>query len=303
MSQAPSAPDNEQIIQLKSSASLMTFDAGLYCIFLAPEQAVQSVNGYPAVRVSPSPNIPEGIVVIQTLDESGLISAHGAKGPGAAIVRISRGPAQIMVTTYQVPGSETPSPGIQVARLSSPPQTAGGPEPAAGAVAGKIPDQPKSATPEVSAHIQNRGDVYAAIGEWMGEPGSQNWIEGFSIAPNGLLSAEAFEYQAVLGKGWLSPWAEAGQYCGSRGMALPILGLRVRLKESAAAQFVLTVTATFTDGTRVGPLSSGDALEAESLAPLEAFQIDIQPVSHAATAKATKNLDARHRPARKGKNG
>jgi hypothetical protein len=29
------------------------------------------------------------------------------------------------------------------------------------------------------------------------------------------------EYQAVLGRGWLSPWIEGGKFCGSRGMALP----------------------------------------------------------------------------------
>ncbi len=48
------------------------------------------------------------------------------------------------------------------------------------------------------------------------------------VAPQDL------EYQAVLGRGWLSPWIEGGKFCGSRGMALPLLGLNVRLKGEAA---------------------------------------------------------------------
>ena len=68
------------------------------------------------------------------------------------------------------------------------------------------------------------------LGDWLGEKGSKRWIEGFGIAPTKLLEPKDLEYQAVLGKGWLSPWVEGGQFCGSRGMALPILGLRLRLR-------------------------------------------------------------------------
>ncbi len=81
----------------------------------------------------------------------------------------------------------------------------------------------------------------------------------------------------MLGRGWLSPWSEGGQYCGSRGMALPILGLRARLRGKAAETLTLEVSATFTDGTAIGPVGPGEPCEAESLAPLEAFCISIVP--------------------------
>ena len=48
------------------------------------------------------------------------------------------------------------------------------------------------------------------------------------------IAPEDIEYQAVLGRNWLSPWVEGGKFCGSRGMALPLLGLKVRLKGAAA---------------------------------------------------------------------
>ncbi len=283
MSNSANSSGTEQVVQLKVHASLMTFDAGLYCVFLPPEYAAQSINGYPAVTVAQAPNMPNGIVTIKTFDDDGVISSSHGSGAGAALVRVARGPAQVMVTTYQAPDSSLPAPGIQVARLSgepvAAPAAAAAPAPAAPSASQAAASQAgaSEAKPEVAAHIQRRGDVLARIGEWMGEPGSQNWIEGFGIAPQSLVAPEDIEYQAVLGKGWLSPWAEAGQYCGSRGMALPILGLCVRLKNGAEEKYDLSIRATFTDGTRIGPLANGETLEAESLAPLEAFQVEIVP--------------------------
>jgi hypothetical protein len=130
---------------------------------------------------------------------------------------------------------------------------------------------------DMVAHIQSRGDVGALLGDWLGEAGSKRWIEGFGIAPSKLIAPKDIEYQAVLGKGWLSPWVEGGQFCGSRGMALPILGLRLRLRGEAAQKFDAFYAASFVDGTRVGPVAAGEACEADSLAPIEAFQVTIQP--------------------------
>lgn len=285
MSNSTNRTEQDNVVQLKATASLMTFDAGLFCVFISPEQST-TMNGYPAVTVTQAPNMPTGVVSIKTFDDGGGISGHGTTGAGAALVRVSRGPAQIMVTTYQVPDSTLPPPGIQVARLSAPPQ----PGEAVSAQESSapqdgVPSPEASATAEVAAHIQRRGDIVAKIGEWMGEPDSQKWIEGFSIAPKSLISPEDIEYQAVLGKGWLSPWAEAGQYCGSRGMALPILGLCIRLKKGQDEAHDLAVQATFTDGTKIGPVASGEILEAESLAPLEAFRIEISSRTDGAKAR------------------
>jgi hypothetical protein len=137
-------------------------------------------------------------------------------------------------------------------------------------------------TLEVAAHIQLRGDVLARLGDWIGEPGSRHWIEGFAIAPHGDVHPDEIEYQAVLGRGWLSPWAEGGQFCGSRGMALPILGLRVRLRGAALATHTIELNASFTDGTILGPVGPGDPCEAPSLAPLEAFQVVLRKLENEA---------------------
>ena len=127
------------------------------------------------------------------------------------------------------------------------------------------------------AHIQTRGDVTTGFGDWLGEPGSNNWVEGFALtAPEGMAAGD-LTYQAVLGRGWLSPWVEAGQYCGSRGMALPLLGLRVRLTGEAAELYEVRVEASFVGGAKAGPAGNDETCEAETLAPLEALCVTLTP--------------------------
>lgn len=282
MSNAAEAPRQNRVIDLKAGAHMMVLDAGIFCIFHAAGQAPAGPAGLPGVRISRAPGTPPGIVTVSTFEEDGWIGGSN----GAALVRVMRGPAAVLVTTYQEPGSAHAAPRLQVAQLAGPVATA--PAQTVVSDAASVPPAPKvpepvaapvteAASKDISAHIQRRGDVTSGIGHWMGIPGSQGWIEGFSIAPEKGIPASDIEYQAVLGKGWLSPWAEGGQYCGSRGMALPILGLRVRLKGESAKKLRIRLTASFIDGTRLGPVDGSEALEAESLAPLEAFLLEIVP--------------------------
>ena len=134
-----------------------------------------------------------------------------------------------------------------------------------------------TSTAEIVAHIQDMGDVEGGLGEWIGRPGSGRWIEGFRMAPRQGISTEDFECRAVLGRDWLSPWLPGGQYCGSRGLALPMRGFCIRLRPAAAARFDLAISARFVDGTEIGPIGSDYVCAAGSLAPLEALQIILRP--------------------------
>lgn len=287
MSNAAEASQQHRIIDLKAGAHMMVLDAGIFLVFHAPGQAPSSPSGLPGVRVSRAPGTPPGLVTVSTFEEDGWIGGSN----GAALVRVLRGPAAVLVTTYQEPNSTHPAPRLQVAQIAGGTAAAAAPgvQAPAGAVVAAATDTATSAAEagpkDIAAHIQRRGDVTSSIGHWMGVPGSQSWIEGFSIAPESGIPVSEIEYQAVLGKGWLSPWAEGGQYCGSRGMALPILGLRVRLKGEAAETQEVRLTATFTDGTRLGPVDGTEALEAESLAPLEAFLLEFVPQGEKSAAK------------------
>lgn len=287
MSQA----SQQRITDLKVTGHLMTLQTGLFCISHAAGQQPPTSAGLPGVRVSLSPVSAPGNVQIVTFEQDGWMGGRN----NAALVRVRRGPAQVMITIYQEMNTRHDAPRLQVIQLSAEsdplpvPATAAVPVAPEGAAAAPKETAPAEAAlaqkPEIGAHIQRRGDVTGILGEWMGVPGSQAWIEGFGIAPAHLIQSDDIEYQAVLGKGWLSPWVEGGQYCGSRGMALPILGLCVRLKGAAAKKFICQVTASFTDGTKIGPVDNGEPVEADSLAPLEAFLVEILPRDAESKAK------------------
>jgi hypothetical protein len=276
--------------ELKVSAHLMTFDAGLYCIVQTPStRRPDDGTGLPGVRISlpPAPVGRPDAVSFASFRPDGWLS--GASD--ALLVRVASGPSQVLVTIYQAPiGAET-APRLQVLRLSEDPGVNAGAPAAGGMPAGMQPapqpgPMPDGIIPEVVAHAQIRGDIGAALGDWIGDKGSKRWIEGFMLTPRGTVAAADIEYQAVLGRGWLSPWVEGGQLCGSRGMALPVLGLRIRLRGATASTHRLQYSATFVDGTAIGPVDAGEPCEADSLAPLEAFQVVITPNSGAKAASA-----------------
>jgi hypothetical protein len=273
---APASPEANRITELRVTGHLMMLDTGLFCVFETPGAANgHDASGLPGVRISlpPRPKDRPESVSISTFRPDGWLSG------GAALVRVAEGPAQVLVTVYQSPqqGPES-APRLQVLKLSgdSGAPAQGTAEPAA--MARKESDRAAAVKePEVVAHVQRTGDVGAKVGEWVGKPGSGLWIEGFGIAPKNGVPAEDVEYQAVLGRDWLSPWVEGGKFCGSRGMALPLLGIKVRLKGATAKDYDCRYSATFIDGSSIGPVNAGEPCETESLAALEAFQIELHP--------------------------
>ncbi len=281
---APSAAEQEaaaagRVAELRVSAHVMTLERGLFCVFPAPGGPLPDPEtGLPGVRITrtPSRHQPAGAVSITTFRADGWLDGT------AALVNVQDATAQILVSIYQSGRTGDAAPRLQVLRLSgdeAPAQPAAEPPP----VVQAEPAGPEAA-PEIMAHIQRQGDVGGQIGQWIGTAGSKAWIEGFGLAPSQLITAADIEYQGVLGRGWLSPWVEGGKFCGSRGMALPLLGLKIRLKGEAAKQFDCTYAATFIDGTSVGPVPMGEACEAESLAALESFRIELHPRPGAAAA-------------------
>jgi hypothetical protein len=281
------ADSNNRVSELQVTAHLMSLETGLFCVFQTPGSPSPDVaTGLPGVRITPAPGLagrPEAVSV-STFREDGWLNGT------AALIRVTDGSAQILVTIYQKKGMDA-APRLQVLRLNgeagaalSSAQSAGQSGPQLGIAAGSGATMPAVANapgqqPEVMAHVQRMGDVGCMLGDWLGVKGSKQWVEGFGIAPSNGLSVDDIEYQAVLGRNWLSPWVEGGKYCGSRGMALPLLGLKVRLKGAAASTHRCSYSATFVDGTSSGPVMEGEACEAESLAALESFQVSINPLA------------------------
>lgn len=272
MESGPAAARTGQADTIQATARLIRLEEGTYCIFHAPLAADMRAGGLSGMRISSPPGMTA--VQVSTFDADGWIGGQN----GAALVRIPARGAAVLVTTYRDMEHACDLPGLQVVRVS------GG----AGRVAPPVSVPADGAPPmgdhdgSMTAHIQRRGDVKAPLGAWMGQTGSGQWMEGFAIQPGSTFAADDLEYQAILGQDWFSPWIGGGEYCGSRGMALPILGLRVRLKGKAASAFTCLVEASFIDGSRVGPAEDAPVM-APTQAPLEAFRIELRPrLSHSA---------------------
>jgi len=118
---------------------------------------------------------------------------------------------------------------------------------------------------KVLAHIHNIGDVVRPFGDWLGRRNSQTWIEGFAIMLPDRIAQTDIEYQAVIGPQSFSPLVAAGAYSGTRGMSLPIRGLRVRLSGALAERYDCLCSATFADGTVRDLLPSEQACTAPSI--------------------------------------
>jgi len=260
--QAPAptpVPPGKMMQELRVTGHMMSLPTGLFCIVNETSATTGRSGGMPGVRISPPPVGAQEVEIVGFRPD-GWLSADG----DATLVRVRRGPAQVLVTIYQLPDQPDSAPKLQVRQLLG--ETA---------EAAPAPAAPQRV--DILAHIQTRGDVGARFGVWLGERGSQNWIEGFAVAaPEGMDPAD-LSYQGVLGRGWLSPWVEAGAYCGSRGMALPLLGLRVRLSGEAAENYDIATSASFVGGTEAGPVGNDETCEGAELAPLEAILITLTP--------------------------
>jgi hypothetical protein len=284
---APSERAGNAIRELRVSGRLMTFEPGLFCILHKPAGNLDPATAMPGVRVSlpPGPMGRPDAVSIKTFRDDGFLYAWG----DAALVRVIGAPAQVLVTIYQLPDAQGPGPNIEVQMLVDGRHAAAHrPAAAPGGAAQQV-------AVDMIAHVQGRGDVGAKFGDWLGEKGSKRWIEGFAVSPTKDIAPADIEYQAVLGRGWLSPWAEGGQFCGSRGMALPLLGLRMRLRGAAAETWDCAYSATFIDGSSAGPVAAGEACESEALAPMESFRIEM--FRRGEGAARTPDADARRRAA------
>ena len=274
-----------RVAELKVSGHLMTLDTGVFCVFQAPgTPAANDWSGLPGVRISlpPGPAGRPEAISISTFRDDGWMNGSDT----AALIRVAEGPAQVLVTVYQSPSAppET-APRLQVMRLGA--ETPGcRPRWRARRRRGAVTIRGCRCRGARAAHRRHAGQA-RRLGRHARQPA---WIEGFSLAPREGVKPADIEYQAVLGRGWLSPWIEGGKFCGSRGMALPLLGLKVRLKGNAAKTHECSYSATFVDGSSVGPIPGGETCEAESLAALEAFQVTIH--RRGGEARATRDTQA-----------
>ncbi len=126
---------------------------------------------------------------------------------------------------------------------------------------------------DILAHVQNSGDIWCSGDSWVNAPGSKIWLEGFAIEPRGSIQKFDLRYQTIAADGSLTDWSHAGEFCGTRGKNLPLMGLRIELLGNAAVQFDCEYYAHFVDGSEIGPVRMGELCKPPKPVPLEAFRL------------------------------
>ncbi|MDI9850030.1 hypothetical protein QM467_18490 [Rhodoblastus sp. 17X3] len=130
-------------------------------------------------------------------------------------------------------------------------------------------------------HVARRGDVEVSAAQWVAGPGAPAAIEGIEIR-GAFPAGVRIETQALVATNpprWLD-WASAGAFAGTRGRAMPLAGLRLRLAGEAASRYVLRADALFLGSAIVTRRGREVELVGSGAAdPLVGFRLDIEPAS------------------------
>jgi hypothetical protein len=255
------------VAEVPISAHSIVLSHGTYCVFVIGVTQGLAERDLPALRISSSPG--SATVAVAALPGDGWLRHLG----DAVLLRVASERSRVLFTSYdesRVAGAKPPQ--IQIQRLDD----------------GRLPESmrpsPGLQSADYKLHFSRRGDVPAAFGEWIGTLGDDSWIEGIELTAPAPLAASDLEYQVVLGRGWLSPWVQAGEFCGSRGMGLPILGFRARLLGLAAQQWRLRYAGKCVDGRELPEAEQGMPCESADLTPLAAMNIKLEPIGGAPSA-------------------
>ena len=258
---------------LTSDATFLTFDPGLYSIEFRSSTGSMSNVGLPlpCARLEPvvNPTSPGRLFVSLTPD-SGWLSRFTA----TAHVLVVGGRAGAVLTVYR-PTDGTPMPEVQFRSVV--PVTAAKP----GAAQDQAMPPPRPADPPGTAamltiHLETVGDISQPSHDWVGDTSGLRSIEGFALTLPAGMETSDLEYQGIMGEDWRTPWFEAGAFCGSRGLQLPLLGFRLRLVGAAADRFECRAYGQFVRSGIVGPVGSGEDCNADNM-PLTAIKVEIVP--------------------------
>jgi hypothetical protein len=150
----------------------------------------------------------------------------------------------------------------------------------------------------IKTHIRSRGDMSFSDAPWAGRVGPGLWIESFSIRPLEHLMPKDIEYKGLTGTGFETPWQSSEQFCGTKGISMPLVGFAVRLKPGPeASAFDCEYSGYYRSGATAGPFRNGaPCRSALANDPLEGMQIRITKRPKAAGAPRKAGAD---RPAPK----
>jgi hypothetical protein len=280
--------DMESPPALSASVQVLALPTGLYLFSVKAATANGPVGDsqlrVPAMHVGLGP----GVRAEQVEFIAGP-ATHGAwlfVKEDLLVAKIGAAGATLVLTSVRGPGGEVLT--IKVERLDTREDDAALAEAASPPLPVVASTEPQKSMPamrrgtslplQVTAHIRSRGDMNFSNVPWAGRVAPGLWIEAFSIRPLDGFTAQDIEYKGLTGSGFETPWLSDVTMCGTKGLAVPLVGFAVRLKpgHSAASAYDCEYSGYFKSGCTVGPLRNGAPCRSTAANdPLEGIQMRI----------------------------
>jgi hypothetical protein len=192
-------------------------------------------NRPPKVKIVVNPKDRKNIELLLSPDEEDAVLWQ----PGACLVVRASRPGRLFVEVMAIESAGSTAATVKLETL-----TQCEAPPAIQRVAGA---QTKSNGLSILGHVAGFGDVVAHEGEWIAGPDAPARIEGLAIEWPGKPADMELRYSVKLAKPHTASGrvTQLGDYAGTRGRALPIVGVTLELAGPGASGFHLSGEATF----------------------------------------------------------
>ncbi len=202
-------------------------------LFLIKYETSETSREPPTVRISADEGSENAIELILAPDANDAV----LWSPGASLVAraVRSGRLRVVVAPAQPNGSTAAR--IQVVSLSQDP-----------GAARELSREPVDVSGyRVLGHVAGRGDIVVDADNWIAGPQAPTRIEGFAIQWPNKRHDLSLRYGVTVGgpRPVIGPLVEIGDFAGTRGRALPIVGATLELFGSAAHGQQLVVNAIF----------------------------------------------------------
>lgn len=250
----------------------------------------------PALRIGPAPGVParDAVIVGGPRSDGNWL----CRPTDMIVVRAAGEPTRILLTSFRVEGQaplEVKMERLDQGRAVTCPEESIRQPPATPAIVPAVARQSEDAPAvlpaieraaknerrrlrmQITVHVKDRGEMRFSGREWAGCIGENLPIESFSILPLEELTAGQIEYKALTATGIETPWVSDGAPCGTRGMAVALVGFAVRIKpRSGAPLYVCEYRGSFLSGKTAGPFRKG--VPCQSVVPddlLQAIELSV----------------------------
>ncbi len=252
-------------MDLHSQQKTLELERGL---FLIKYESTDDDRNPPVVKVSADQGSENSIEVILAPDADDAI----LWSPGAGLVVRAAGSARLSVIVMAAKPNGSTAARVQVVTLSQDP---------GGAKERKQTGPLDLSNFRVLGHVAGRGDVIVDADNWIAGPFAPSRIEGFAIQWPDKKPDLTLRYAVTVGgpRPTMGPFVDVGNFTGTRGRALPVVGATLELAGSATNGQQLVVDSIFLGSPQMRVVGQRVVLSGPTgREPLVGLRVRIDPV-------------------------